>query len=71
MSSINQANGGPGRHRIPATIFYLVGRLPTFLPSSRLIPAKRQIGAASTAISNLSGKELIDELAKIQNPYHH
>lgn len=58
-------------HTIPNVIDKLSQNYRLVIPDTNLIPAKRELSATGEALVDLSGKGLIDELAKIQNPDHY
>lgn len=61
-------SGDLRRHWIPETISALAPKPFLDIPDCLLIPAKRQLGGRGESFDDLSGKGLIDHLAKLQNP---
>lgn len=64
----NRSGGGIEQHWIPQTLSSLASMVPVELPQCNIIPAKRQIGPTGHALDDLSGKGLIDEIARLQSP---
>jgi len=67
---LNKSSGDLDRHWIPETLTYFAATVEPAIPSIRLIPAIREIGATGSTFDDFSGKGLIDKLAELQNPTH-
>jgi predicted ATPase len=61
-------NGGNFQAWYDLTLGRLIELLRLAYPSTRIIPAKRQIGAKGKNFGDFSGEGLIDKLAELQNP---
>ncbi|PSO20302.1 AAA family ATPase [Bradyrhizobium sp. MOS003] len=66
----SSSGGGITQHWIPQVLSMFVENLTVSLPTVRFIPNNRQIGKASEAFEDFSGRGLIDRLAQLQNPGH-
>ncbi len=64
----NQSGGSALQHWIPETIQTIAQHLSLSFPKIHLIPAKRVLGDKGASYDDLSGKGLLDELAKLQSP---
>jgi predicted ATPase len=64
----NRSGGGPLQDWIPETIQAIVRHVSLSLPEIHLVPAKRALGDKGAPYDDLSGKGLLDELAKLQSP---
>lgn len=62
------ASSGGGLSDWIETILTLFRRQETGLPTVRLIPAKRSVGAPGSGFGDYSGRGLIEKLATAQNP---
>lgn len=67
-SMTNGSSGDMLEHWVPQTIEHILRKLKCTYPTPKIIPAKRQIGAAGTSFDDFSGAGLIDRLAELQNP---
>lgn len=66
---ITSGDGGDlNTHWVPQTISRMLNVFKTEYPPTKIIPAKRQIGATGTSFDDYSGAGLIDKLAALQNP---
>lgn len=70
-SSLTGARGGELEVWISDTLHWLISRLEISNPNINLIPAIREISAQGESFSDWSGKGLIEEIAKLQNPGVH
>lgn len=63
-----QGHGDIDRHWIPETLRTIINSLPLSLPSISMIPAIREVSPKGQEFTDWTGKGLIEELAKLQNP---
>ena len=63
-----QGGGDLDEHWIPETIAAILARIDTELPEIKFVPAIREISRKGESFDDLSGKGLIEELARLQNP---
>lgn len=66
----DQDHGGLRPHWIPETVEIIRSSIDIALPSTRIIPAIRQIGPRGSPFEDYSGLGLIDRLAQVQSPDH-
>ncbi len=70
-SHLTNQSGGSLQTWLRETVSAIHRAVDFSLPSAVCIPAKRELGRAGEDFKDQSGKGLIDELAKYQNPDHH
>lgn len=70
-SSITSRQGGDIDDWVSELMYWLTTKLEIANPKINLIPAIREISAQGESFSDWSGKGLIEELAKLQNPGVH
>lgn len=63
-----QGNGDLHKHWVPQTIAAILKKIDSSLPKIRFVPAIREISKKGESFDDLSGKGLIEELARLQNP---
>lgn len=68
MSITGQGGGQPAAHWIPQILQYILSHMPFSVPNTKIIPAMRRIDESTDEISDYSGRGLIYQLAKVQNP---
>jgi hypothetical protein len=66
--ALTGSRGGSFRDWIPGTLRRISQKVTPTLPNIFLVPAKRVLGKKDDAFDDLSGKGLIDHLARLQNP---
>lgn len=61
-------SGGTLAEWIDLTVEHIANTTPNDMPEAHFIPAIRQISSKGDAFDDLSGKGLIEEIARLQNP---
>lgn len=64
------SGGSKDAHWFPQTMSALASRQSIDVPPTNLIPAKREIGKAGESFDSLTGKGLLDEIARLERPGH-
>lgn len=68
-SALTQRSGGDIDQRwIPETLRTIINSLPLSLPNISMIPAIREVSPKGQEFTDWTGKGLIEELARLQNP---
>jgi predicted ATP-binding protein involved in virulence len=70
-SSVTNRHGGNLEDWCSELLYWLTSQLEITKPQINLVPAIREISAHGESFSDWSGKGLIEELAKLQNPGVH
>jgi predicted ATPase len=65
---LTSMQGGGIEHWISGVIEHIANHIPPQLPEIKFIPAIRQISKKGSNFDDFSGKGLIEELARLQNP---
>lgn len=67
-AALTMQTGGDADYWVPETIKHLLAKLPTSIPDVAMIPAIRSVSEKGQAFSDWSGRGLIEELGRHQDP---